>query len=349
MALANPLLNFDQVLFVKRAPPVFPHMSDQYYGWWQRPGGGVWLLEGFKTDAPRVRCLTESFPDGAFLRPDLSADGQRVLFAYARYYPHVAGIDKMDKLALPEDVFFHLYEMRLDGSGVRQLTRGCYDDFDGRYLPDGEIVFLSTRKGQALQCTQATASATLGATLPDSYVRCGGGNTRPVAVYTLHRMNAEGGAAAPDLGLRELRVEPGRGRGRAHPLRPLGLHRPLQWPLREPLVDKPRRHEPAARLRQLHGEAAVRVRGAAGAGFAKNRVHGGGAPFERRRLARASGPHAGDRGRSALGADHAGGLLPRDRRRAGALLREPAAALRRFLSRLLERSAAAAALAIEHQ
>jgi F5/8 type C domain len=34
MALANPLLNFDRILFVKRAPGIFPHMSDQHYGWW---------------------------------------------------------------------------------------------------------------------------------------------------------------------------------------------------------------------------------------------------------------------------------------------------------------------------
>ena len=29
--------------------------------------------------------------------------------------------------------------------------------------------------------------------MPDSYVRCGGGNTRPVAVFTLHAMDAGGG------------------------------------------------------------------------------------------------------------------------------------------------------------
>ena len=48
MALANPLLDFDQILFVKQAPSMFPHMSDQFYGWWSRPGGGIWLLEGFR-------------------------------------------------------------------------------------------------------------------------------------------------------------------------------------------------------------------------------------------------------------------------------------------------------------
>jgi hypothetical protein len=56
MALANPLLDFDDLLFVKRVPGSFTHMSDQYYGWFSRPGGGVFILEDFKSDQPRLRC-----------------------------------------------------------------------------------------------------------------------------------------------------------------------------------------------------------------------------------------------------------------------------------------------------
>jgi len=194
MALANPLLDFDTILFVKRAPGMFPHMSDQFYGWWSRPGGGIYRLDGFKTDSPRLQCLTENWPEGNFLRPDLSYDGKKVVFAYCKYYGHVSAVrDKVKKEELPEDCFYHIFEMNVDGSGVRQLTSGRYDDFDARYLPDGQIVFLSTRKGIALQCGKASAQATAEATLPDSYVRCGGGNHRPVAVFTLHTMDAEGG------------------------------------------------------------------------------------------------------------------------------------------------------------
>lgn len=192
MAFANPLLDFDSILFVKRAPGTLPHMSDQYYGWWSRPGGGVYVLEGFKSENPRIRCLTADWPAGSFLRPDLSFDGNKVLFAYCRHYPHVAGMEKVDKDKLPEDAFYQVFEMNVDGTDVRQLTRGRYDDFDARYLPNGDILFLSTRKGQFVQCTAAGVSSTLGATLPDSYVRCGGDNKRPCAVFTLHAMGAEG-------------------------------------------------------------------------------------------------------------------------------------------------------------
>ncbi|MHB8897476.1 MAG: HzsA-related protein [Thermoguttaceae bacterium] len=193
MSLTNPLLDFDDLLFVKRVPGSFTHMSDQYYGWWSRPGGGIFLLEDFKTEARRLRCLTPGFEPGSFLRPDLSADGRRVLFAYCKHYP---GLDdepnKLDKANVPEDAFYHLFEMNLDGTGLRRLTSGRYDDFDGRYLPGGQIAFLSTRRGHDVQCGQADPPAASRDSLPDCYVRCGGGPERPVAVYTLHVMNLDG-------------------------------------------------------------------------------------------------------------------------------------------------------------
>jgi hypothetical protein len=40
----------------------------------------------------------------------------------------------------------------VDGSGLRQLTDGPYDDFAPRYLPDGRILFVSTRRGGWHRC-----------------------------------------------------------------------------------------------------------------------------------------------------------------------------------------------------
>jgi len=196
LLFADRLLDFDRILFAKRVPGSFNHMSDQYLGWWSRPGGGIFTLEGFAEDRPRDVCLTESFTEpGSFLRPILSHDGRRVLFAWCRHYPGLAAEpNKLEKDNVPEDAFYHLFEMNVDGSGVRRLTRGKYDDFDGRYLPDGRIVFLSTRRGQSLQCGRESARRTIEVDdLPDAYVRCGGGPERPCAVYTLHTIDADGG------------------------------------------------------------------------------------------------------------------------------------------------------------
>ncbi len=197
MTLCNPLLDFDRILFVKRVPPAFPHMSDQYYGWWSRSGGGIYVLEGFKGDSPRVHCLTEGFAEGSFLRPDLSFDGTKVLFAYCRFHSETHQMQKADKSGLPENVFYSIYEMNVDGSGLRRLTQGKYDDFDCRYLPDGDIVFLSTRKGREVQVARASTARTMQLDLPDSYVRCGGDNWRPVPVFTLHRMRGNGSDIRP--------------------------------------------------------------------------------------------------------------------------------------------------------
>ena len=193
LELANPLLNFDSILFVKRAPTMFPHMSDQFYGWWSRGGGGIYVLEGFKSGQPRVRCLTTDLPEGNFMGPDLAFDGSRVLFAYARFHPGLSSEkNKADKANVPEDAFYHVFEMNANGGGRRQLTHGKYDDFDARYLPGGGMAFLSTRKGTALQGSAAFSESTRFADLPDSYVRCGGDNWRPVPVFTLHAMDADG-------------------------------------------------------------------------------------------------------------------------------------------------------------
>ncbi len=191
VAMKNPLLDFDDLLLVKRAPGSFTHMSDQYYGWYSRPGGGLYILEDFKTDTPNLLCLTDQMAPGSILRPDISYNGRRVLFAHCKHYPGLKDEpNKLDKANVPEDAFYHLYEMNLDGSGLRQLTYGKYDDFDGRYLPDGRIVFLSTRRGRHIQCGKETAC--IDGSSPDVYVRCGGGPERPVAVYTLHVMGLDG-------------------------------------------------------------------------------------------------------------------------------------------------------------
>lgn len=197
MALRNPLLNFDSILFVQRAPSAFPHMSDQFYGWWSRPGGGLYLLQGFKGESPQWRCLTEGWPAGNFQRADLSYDGKKAVFAYCQFFPGLYSMEKIDKAKLPEEAFYHIYEMDLASGQARRLTWGKYDDFDPCYLPQGDIVFLSTRKGQPVQCTAAHAAATQKADLPDSYVRCGGDSIRPVPVFTLHRMDGQGGHLRP--------------------------------------------------------------------------------------------------------------------------------------------------------
>lgn len=94
-----------------------------------RPGRNLYALTPARPDGTLTR-LTH-LRSGAVFKPEPSYDGRKVLFAMRR--------DGED--------WFHLYEINVDGTGLRQLTDGPFNDFAGVYLPDGRIVFCSDRTG----------------------------------------------------------------------------------------------------------------------------------------------------------------------------------------------------------
>jgi hypothetical protein len=147
------------LLFVKRHPYFAGHIYDDYYTW--RPGGGIYVFEN--PDAAfakrKVRAVIDpktkpTLGGGVYRDPEISWDGKRVLFAC-----------KSDRNAGTS-----IYEIGADGHGLRQLsTPEKFHDITPCYLPDGRIVFTSTR--------------------PRGLVPCN--NT---GVDSLHTMNADGSA-----------------------------------------------------------------------------------------------------------------------------------------------------------
>jgi hypothetical protein len=163
IALGNPLARLGAIAFVKRAPSVFSHQLTQYYGACARPGGGLFVLES-PGESMRCRDLTAGrLAQGSYQHPEVSFDGKRVLFSYCS-----VKTDPKNRTQHPGR-FYHLHEVSADGSGLRQLTKGSFDDFSPRRLPDGRIVFISTRRG--------------------GFHRCGRG---PCQVYTLAVAEADG-------------------------------------------------------------------------------------------------------------------------------------------------------------
>ena len=183
IAFSNPLLDFDRILFIKRqflpetrtwGPDMLGnHMCDQYFGFHAIPGGGLFVLENAFSEQPTIRnVLADSvvlsghfkgkkLQPGGFLSPDLSFDGKTILFAYTEAEP--------TRYEWTEKSTFHIFRVNVDGSGLVQLTDGPVNDFDPCWLPDGRIIFISERRG--------------------GYGRC---HPRPVPLYTLHSMNADG-------------------------------------------------------------------------------------------------------------------------------------------------------------
>lgn len=149
----NPAVDFDKVLFVDMPFPQgseWPHETRHRLGYMAVPGARLLALTGLRPDGELRQLAPQAPLHGSFWRPDLSFDGQRVLFCFK---PH-------------NEKSFHLYEVNVDGSGLRQLTDGPFDDLDPIYLPDGHLLFSTTRGHTYVRCMPPTSAFVL--------ARCGG-------------------------------------------------------------------------------------------------------------------------------------------------------------------------------
>jgi len=172
IALANPLMDFGKLLFCKRVPTSYSHLVMQYYGWRARPGGGIFILDDPGRSLACHDVLDGRLAGGCVLEPRLSYDAKRIVFSFVEC--EGKDFNPAEILNDVDEGFYHVYEVNVDGSGLRQLTSGPYDDLMPTYLPDGGIAFSSTRRR--------------------GYARCFGGQfSRRWHVYTLHRMDADGG------------------------------------------------------------------------------------------------------------------------------------------------------------
>ena len=167
LAFKNPLLDCDGLLFVRRQHPHHMHQCARRLGSFTRPGGDVCVLKEIRADGKgRVERITAGqFPRGTFGRPDLSFDGKRAVFGYARQrepgtdgmHPgpisqHTAPLYATHKVGFCHE--FQVWEMGLDGASPapRKLTAGPCENADPLYLPDGRIAFMSHRAGGLVQC-----------------------------------------------------------------------------------------------------------------------------------------------------------------------------------------------------
>lgn len=141
MVFKNPLAELGPLLFVKQVPGSFSHQLTQYYGRYARPGGGVFVLDAPGRSMQCRQLAAGRLPQGSYQHPEVSYDGRRTLFSYCE-----AEATPQNTIEGHRGRYYHLYEMAADGSDLRRLTDGPFDDFSPRYLPDGRIVFVSTRR-----------------------------------------------------------------------------------------------------------------------------------------------------------------------------------------------------------
>ena len=159
--LANPLLDFDQLLFVRRRADQLG-LPQNWQGNCSLPRRGydnqIALLS---PPGPQGQVSTLFEPDEDVFVGDLDLhfDADRLLFSMPGRHDR-----------------YQIWEIGRDGSGLRQVTRGeepDVDNYDACYLPDGRIIFGSTRVFAGVPCVGGSdAVANLFLTDAD------GGNTR---------------------------------------------------------------------------------------------------------------------------------------------------------------------------
>ncbi|MGN1409993.1 MAG: hypothetical protein ACI4XJ_07430 [Eubacteriales bacterium] len=110
------------------------------------PGSEMVLVTVIKNEDGTYRTVEEKLLEskkGVIRDPDVSADGERILFSWKQ-----SSVDD-----------YHLYEMTLATRTITQLTFGSgAADIEGKYLSDGSIVFNSTRDIQTVDCWKTPVS-----------------------------------------------------------------------------------------------------------------------------------------------------------------------------------------------
>ena len=99
------------------------------------PGGAMRIYD---INTGNTTTLIE-LENGVIRDPELSFDGKKIIFSMRKN----------------KDDYYHIYEINIDGSELKQLTFAeGVSDIDPLYLPDGGIVFSSTRQPKYCMCNR---------------------------------------------------------------------------------------------------------------------------------------------------------------------------------------------------
>ena len=156
----------EEIVFATRTISTDPHWYANISYFCKSTNAPAYSAEGrllaYNLKTGKFRALLVN-PSGSVRDPVVHYDGKTILFSYR---PGGTGA-------------YHLYTINADGTNLRQLTFGEYDDFEPTWLPDGDIVFVSTRCRRWVNCW-VTQVATLYRMKPD------GSGIRMISANTEH-------------------------------------------------------------------------------------------------------------------------------------------------------------------
>lgn len=148
----GPMAGVEEIVFAVRQPGKDGHwyanfgyysntqLKETYFDRYAKEGKRLTYGDGgrlcrLNLRTKEVKLLLDD-PKGGVRDPIVHYDARKVLFSY-----RPGGTEN-----------YHLYEVNLDGTGLRQLTDGPFDDIEPTYLPDGDILFVSSRCKRWVNC-----------------------------------------------------------------------------------------------------------------------------------------------------------------------------------------------------
>jgi len=160
IVLNVPEIDFDEMIFSYRhAYHSGGNITNGGKSYHIKPGGDIYLLKGFDPTNHLKPLIGDNLEAGHMQGMDLWYEANKLVFSYAeqpRYFDEVMyesdqGFDDWPNgLSGPA----LLYEIDLRNNTLKQLTDHPYNsDVEPSYLPNGEIVFSSTRSNFSSQCS----------------------------------------------------------------------------------------------------------------------------------------------------------------------------------------------------
>jgi hypothetical protein len=137
--LAGPMADTDEIVFACRQLAGDGHWYANfgYYaeGEHRKAYAAMGSLRKVNLRTGDVTVLLDD-KEGGVRDPQVNYDGDRIIFSWRK-----GGTEN-----------YHLYEINVDGTNLKQLTDGEYDDIEPTYLPDDSIIFCSSRCKRWVNC-----------------------------------------------------------------------------------------------------------------------------------------------------------------------------------------------------
>lgn len=144
-------IDFQTLLFVARKPFYSEQPFMDAHHCYNRPGGAIFRLSPVRPGGA-VAPVVDSLGLGIYRDLSLHWNADRLLFSFGNGSDRVRETTRGQRDRPDGRGDYDLYEVAVDGGGLRRLTSSRQNDCEPFYLPDGQIGFTSDRSAHYVMC-----------------------------------------------------------------------------------------------------------------------------------------------------------------------------------------------------